>query len=77
MLGIFTTIVTFFIILCFSWGTFKGNAFLDLECLKGLFLQIPEAVRYWQECEGQSETVVSALEELNKEALGENMYTFF
>jgi len=41
-----------------------------MECLNGLFLQIPEAVKHWKEAEGTGEGVTSALEELNRDALG-------
>ena len=57
------------LIVFFSWGTFKGTSYLDMECLNGLFLQIPEAVKYWKDCEGTTD-VISALAELNSEALG-------
>ena len=50
-----------------SWGDFKSNVFLNIDALRGLFLQLPECIKYFEEqnLNGSGERETSALDDLN------------
>ena len=51
-----------------SWGDFKSTVFLNMEALVGLFRQLPECIKYFEEQSindsGDQET--NALDDLNQ-----------
>ena len=60
----------FYISFCYflaSWGDFKTNVFLNIDALRGLFLQLPECIKYFEEqnITGSGEQETNALDDLN------------